>query len=144
VTGVIAELMQEQTGVIAELIQEQTGVFAEQMQGWHLYVLGYSVSIFSNSMSMLIVTLGLLGHSNRYRATVAMICNRPAQAQAGQLRHMQAGSGTAQCRGEGVRQSLPGLRKAHTVIPAVTQGQSETVCNSAYDSSSVHRDSGNT
>jgi hypothetical protein len=63
------------TGVIAGLMQEQTGVFAEWMQGWHLYVLRYSVSVFSNLVSMLITTLGLSGYSNRYRATVAIIRN---------------------------------------------------------------------
>jgi hypothetical protein len=62
-------------GVIARLIQEQTGVFAEQIQGWHLYVLRYLASVFGNSVGMLIAMLGLSGHSNRYRATVAMICN---------------------------------------------------------------------
>jgi hypothetical protein len=40
-----------------------------------LYILGYLVSIFSNLMSMLIVTLGLSGHSNEYQAIVAMIPN---------------------------------------------------------------------
>jgi hypothetical protein len=63
------------TEIITELMQEQTEVFAEQMQGWHLYVLGYLVSVFSNSASILITTLDLLGHSNRYQATIAVICN---------------------------------------------------------------------
>ena len=45
------------------------------MQGWHLYVFEYSVSVFSNSVSMLIVTLGLLGYSNSYQATVTMAHN---------------------------------------------------------------------
>jgi hypothetical protein len=62
-------------GVITGLIQGRTGVFAERMQGQHLYILGYSVSVFSNSVSMLIVTLGLSGYSNRYRTTVAVIYN---------------------------------------------------------------------
>jgi hypothetical protein len=61
------------TGVIAGLMQGQIEVFAKQMQGWHLYVLGYSASVFSNSVSMLIATLGLLGHNNGYQATVAVI-----------------------------------------------------------------------
>jgi hypothetical protein len=63
------------TGVIAGLIQRQIGVFVKWMQGQHLYVLGYLASIFDNSVSMLIITLGLSGHSNGYRATVAMIRN---------------------------------------------------------------------
>jgi hypothetical protein len=63
------------TGVIAELMQGRTGVFAERMQGWYLYVLGYLVSVFGNLVSILIATLGLLGHSNGYRATVAVIHN---------------------------------------------------------------------
>jgi hypothetical protein len=63
------------TGVIAGLMQGQTGVFAEQMQERYLYVLGYSVSVFGNLVSMLIATLGLSGHSNGYRATVAIIRN---------------------------------------------------------------------
>jgi hypothetical protein len=62
-------------GVIAGLIQGRSGAFAEWMQEWHLYILRYSVSIFSNSASILIVTLGLLGYSNGYQATVAVICN---------------------------------------------------------------------
>ena len=45
------------------------------MQEWHLYVLGYSVSVFSNSVSILIVMLGLLGYSNEYWATVAIARN---------------------------------------------------------------------
>jgi hypothetical protein len=69
---VIAELV---IGVIAGLMQEWTGVFAEWMQGLHLYILGYLASIFSNSVSMLIATLGLSGYSNRYQATVTVICN---------------------------------------------------------------------
>jgi hypothetical protein len=64
------------TGVIVGLIQEQTGVFTEQMQGQHLYILGYLMSIFGNLVSMLIATLGLLGYSNGYRTTVAVICNK--------------------------------------------------------------------
>ena len=60
------------TGVAAGLMQGQTGVFAEWMQGRHLYVLGYSASVFGNLVSMLIATLGLSGHSNGYRAIVAM------------------------------------------------------------------------
>jgi hypothetical protein len=68
------------TGVIAGLIQRRIGVFAEWMQGRHLYVLRYLVSVFSNSVSMLIATLGLLGHSNRYRATVAVIRNKLIRA----------------------------------------------------------------
>jgi hypothetical protein len=62
-------------GVIAGLMQGRTGVFAERMQEQHLYVLRYSASVFSNSVSMLIVMLGLSGYNNRYRATVAVICN---------------------------------------------------------------------
>jgi hypothetical protein len=68
--------MKPMTGVIAGLMQGRTGVFAERMQGRHLYVLGYSASVFGNSVSMLIATLGLSGHSNGYRATVAVIRNR--------------------------------------------------------------------
>jgi hypothetical protein len=63
------------TGVIAGLMQGQIGIFAERMQGRHLYVLGYSVSIFGNLVSILIATLGLSSYSNGYRATVAVICN---------------------------------------------------------------------
>jgi hypothetical protein len=63
------------TGVIAGLMQGQTGVFAEWMQGWHLYVLRYLASVFGNSVSMLIVILGLSDHSNGYQATVAVIRN---------------------------------------------------------------------
>ena len=63
------------TGVTAGLIQGQAGVFAEQMQERHLYVLGYSASVFGNSVSILIMMLGLLGHSNRYRTTVAVAHN---------------------------------------------------------------------
>jgi hypothetical protein len=62
-------------GVIAGLIQGQTGVFAEWMKGQHLYILRYLESVFSNLVSMLIMILILLGHSNRYRATVAVIHN---------------------------------------------------------------------
>jgi hypothetical protein len=56
-------------------MQERTEVFTEQIQGWYLNVLRYLKSVFSNSVSMLITTLGLLGHSNRYRATVAVARN---------------------------------------------------------------------
>jgi hypothetical protein len=45
------------------------------MQGWYLYILRYSVSIFDNSVSILIIILGLSGYNNRYRATIAMTCN---------------------------------------------------------------------
>jgi hypothetical protein len=62
-------------GVAAGLMQGQTGVFAEQMQGRHLYILGYSASLFGNLVSILIATLGLSGHSNGYRATVAVAHN---------------------------------------------------------------------
>jgi hypothetical protein len=61
--------------VIAGLIQKWTEVFTEWMQRWHLYVLGYSVSIFGNSVSMLIATLGLSDYSNGYQATIAMTRN---------------------------------------------------------------------
>ena len=61
--------------VAVGLMQGWTGVFAEWMQGWLLYVLGYLVSVFGNSVSMLIAMLGLSGHSNGYRATVAMARN---------------------------------------------------------------------
>jgi hypothetical protein len=71
--------MKPVTGVIAGLIQGRTGVFAERMQGRHLYILGYSASIFGNSVCMLIATLGLSGHSNGYQATVAVICNTWAE-----------------------------------------------------------------
>jgi hypothetical protein len=64
------------TGVIVGLMQEQIGVFAEQMQGQHLYILRYLVSIFSNLVSMLITILGLLGYSNEYQVTVAVFCNK--------------------------------------------------------------------
>ena len=63
------------TWVTAGLMQGQTGVFAERMQGQHLYVLGYLASVFGNSVSMLIAMLGLLGHSNGYRTTVAVARN---------------------------------------------------------------------
>jgi hypothetical protein len=63
------------TGVAAGLMQRRTGVFAKRMQGWHLYILGYSASVFSNSVSMLIAMLGLSGHSNGYRTTVAVARN---------------------------------------------------------------------
>jgi len=49
------------TKVAVRLIQGQTGVFAERMQGQHLYVLEYSVSVFGNSASMLIASLRLIG-----------------------------------------------------------------------------------
>ena len=62
-------------GVTAGLIQEQTGVFAERMQGWHLYVLRYSVSVFGKSASMLITMLGLSGYSNGYQATIIIARN---------------------------------------------------------------------
>jgi hypothetical protein len=62
-------------GVIVGLIQGWTGVFAEWMQGQHLYILGYLVSVFGNLVSMLITMLGLSGYSNGYQAIVAMICN---------------------------------------------------------------------
>ena len=52
-----------------------TGVAAGLMQGRLLYVFGYSVSVFGNSVSVLIVTLGLSGYSNGYRATVAVASN---------------------------------------------------------------------
>jgi len=67
--------MKPVTGIIAGLMQGRTGVFTERMQGRHLYVLGYSVSVFGNSVSMLIAMLGLSGHSNGYQATVAVIRN---------------------------------------------------------------------
>jgi hypothetical protein len=63
------------TGVIAGLMQGWTEAFAERMQGWHLYVPRYLASVFGNSVSMLITTLGLWGYNNGYRATVAMIRN---------------------------------------------------------------------
>jgi hypothetical protein len=56
-------------------MQGLTGVFAEWMQGRHLYVLGYLTSVFGNSVSMLIATLGLSGHSNGYWAIVAVAHN---------------------------------------------------------------------
>jgi len=62
-------------GIIARLIQGRIGVFAEQMQGQNLYILGYSVSVFSNLASMLITILVLLGYSNEYQTTVAVIYN---------------------------------------------------------------------
>jgi hypothetical protein len=68
------------TGVIAGLMQGQTGVFAERMQRRHLYVLRYSASVFGNSVSMLIATLGLLGYSNGYWATVAVARNSKESA----------------------------------------------------------------
>jgi hypothetical protein len=64
------------TEVIVGLMQGQTGVFTEWIQGWHLYILEYLASVFSNSVSMLIAMLSLSGHSNGYQATVAMIRNR--------------------------------------------------------------------
>ena len=63
------------TWVTAGLMQGRTGVFAEQMQGQHLYILGYSVSVFGNSASILIAMLGLSGHSNGYRTTVVVAHN---------------------------------------------------------------------
>ena len=63
------------TGVTAGLMQGWTGVFVERMQGRLLYVLGYSASVFGNLVSMLIAMLGLSGHSNGYRATVAVARN---------------------------------------------------------------------
>ena len=63
------------TRVAVGLMQGQTGVFAEQMQGRLLYILRYSASIFSNSVSILIAMLGLSGYSNGYRATVAVARN---------------------------------------------------------------------
>ena len=39
-------------------------------------ICGHSASAFSNSVSMPIAALGLSGHCNGYRATVAMICNK--------------------------------------------------------------------
>ena len=62
-------------GVTVGLMQGQTGVFAERIQGQHLYVLGYSASVFGNSASMLIAMLGLLGNSNGYQATIAVARN---------------------------------------------------------------------
>jgi hypothetical protein len=62
-------------GVTAGLMQGWTVVSVEWMQGWHLYVLRYSVSVFGNSVSMLIIMLGLLGYSNGYQTTVAMTHN---------------------------------------------------------------------
>ena len=47
------------------------------MQGRHLYILRYLASVFGNSVSILIAMLGLSGHSNRYRAIVAVACNTP-------------------------------------------------------------------
>ena len=38
-------------------------------------ICGLSVSAFGNSVSMPIAALGLSGHCNGYRATVAVICN---------------------------------------------------------------------
>jgi hypothetical protein len=67
--------MKPVTRVIAGLMQGRTGVFAERMQRWHLYILGYLASIFDNSVSMLIATLGLSGYSNGYQATVAVARN---------------------------------------------------------------------
>jgi len=63
-------------GITAELMQGQIGVFTEQIKEQHLYVLRYSVSIFSNSVSILIVILGLSSYNNRYWATIAMAYNR--------------------------------------------------------------------
>ena len=56
-------------GVTAGLMQGWTGAFTERMQGRHLW------SAFGNSVSMPIAALGLSGHCNGYRATVAVICN---------------------------------------------------------------------
>jgi hypothetical protein len=39
-------------------------------------ICGHSASAFGNSVSMPIAALGLSGHCNGYRATVAVICNR--------------------------------------------------------------------
>jgi hypothetical protein len=38
-------------------------------------ICGHSASVFGNSVSMPIAVLGLSGHCNGYRATVAVICN---------------------------------------------------------------------
>ena len=38
-------------------------------------ICGHSASAFGNSVSMPIAALGLSGHCNGYRATVAVICN---------------------------------------------------------------------
>jgi hypothetical protein len=46
------------------------------MQGQHLYILGYLASVFGNSVSMLITTLGLSGYSNGYQTTVVTACNK--------------------------------------------------------------------
>jgi hypothetical protein len=62
-------------GVTAGLMQGRIGVFAEWIQGRHLYILGYLASVFGNSVSMLIMTLGLSGYSNGYQATVAVARN---------------------------------------------------------------------
>jgi hypothetical protein len=62
-------------GVIIELIQGQTKVFAEQMQGQHLYVLEYSVSVFGNSANIFITILGSSGHSNKYQTTITITHN---------------------------------------------------------------------
>jgi hypothetical protein len=67
--------MKPVTGVITGLMQGWTEVFVEWMQEWYLYILRYLTSVFGNSVSMLIITLGLSDHSNGYWATVAMIHN---------------------------------------------------------------------
>ena len=56
-------------------MQGRTGVFTEWMQGRHLYILRYLASIFSNSVSTLIMTLSLSGHNNRYWPIVAVAHN---------------------------------------------------------------------
>jgi hypothetical protein len=56
-------------------MQEWIEVFAEWIQERHLYVLRYLASVFSNSVSILIVILGLSGYSNRYWTTVTVIHN---------------------------------------------------------------------
>jgi hypothetical protein len=43
----------------------------------------------------------------------------------------------------GVGQGSLGLHEARTVIPVVTQGRDEAVCDGAHDSNSTRCDSGN-
>ena len=46
-------------------------------------ICGHSASAFGNSVSTPIAALGLSGHCNGYRATVAMICNKGGFARSG-------------------------------------------------------------
>ena len=59
-------------GVAAGLMQGQAGALQSGCKGG---ICRHSASAFGNLVSMPIVVLGLSGHCNGYRATVAVICN---------------------------------------------------------------------